>query len=127
MLTGCGSSSGNHASTSTPSPTHTLSASEKFLNAVHQATIQSWTDGSGTPTDDELTVFPPRWCAALAQGHSVAWILDNNEGPDSTYPVGDNWGTNIIDARTLVVLGVTAYCQRYRNQVTAELRSSGTY
>lgn len=125
-LVGCGTSGGS-SSKPTPSPTPTVSKSQKFLDAVGKTNILTTSWSEAQPSDAELTAFPPKWCAALAQGHSVEWMLNATARNDDYYPVGQEWGTNIMDARSLVVLGVTVYCPEYLNQVTTELRDSGQY
>jgi len=90
---------------------------QEFLSAVHDADFESWkVEGQGAPTDDELLAFPPKWCEAAALGHSVGWMLQGSRSGDF-YPVGLNWGTQIDDARELVVMAVSAYCPDYRDQV----------
>jgi len=108
---------GAEASTASP----TTSPEEEFLADAKGAAFDSWK--TAAPTDTELTAFPPQWCAELKAGHGVAYILDDG----SLYPIGQTWGTAKADAQELVVLGVTAYCPEYRDQVTQELRDSGTY
>lgn len=106
---------GAEASTATSSP------EQQFLTDAKAAGFDSWkTEG---PTDAELATYPPQWCTELKGGHGVAYILDDGD----LYPIGPTWGTKKAEAQELVVLGVTAYCPEYRDQVTQELRDSGTY
>ena len=77
------------------------------------------------PQNSGQQPYPPRWCSAAKDGHSVDWMFDNDM--DHYYPVGDNWGTVIDNARTLVVLGVTAYCPQYRDQIVKDLQSKNEY
>lgn len=118
-LTGCGAD----ATPDKPAATAAVSPDEKFLSAVHDRSWESWAEKK--PTDEELATFPPMWCTELKRGHSVAYILDANQG--NLYPIGMTWGTKKKDAQELVVLGVESYCPEFRDQVTEELRSSGTY
>jgi hypothetical protein len=126
-LTACGASdnppatpstkNGAEAATATP----TTSPEHQFLADAKAAAFESWkTEG---PSDAELTAYPPQWCTELKAGHGVAYILDDGD----LYPIGQTWGTAKADAQELVVLAVTAYCPEYRDQVTQELRDSGTF
>ncbi|MET8289502.1 hypothetical protein ABZV80_30325 [Streptomyces sp. NPDC005132] len=89
--------------------------------AVDKAQLESY--ATGIPVADELGEFPPRWCKALGQGHSVEWLL----GEGDLYPIGQDWGTKKADAYQLVLLGVQAYCPKREVVVKAELRELGAY
>lgn len=125
-LTACGGDGGSDKADSKPAPATSKPAAAvdpatKFLADVHDAAFPSWVDAG--PTDSELAAYPPDWCQALDAGHSVAYILDQND----LYPIGQTWGTKIEDAQQLVVLGVTSYCPKHRDAVIAELRDAGAY
>ncbi|MFI5525006.1 DUF732 domain-containing protein [Streptomyces platensis] len=120
LLTACSPAGTTDAK---PKPRPTISKQQQFLTAVHAADFQSWTDQG--PADSELTDYPRQWCDALGAGHTVEWVL-NSDGGD-LYPIGEEWGTKIVDARELLVLAVKAYCPKLRGQVVEELRSSGDY
>ena len=121
-LTACSGSSHNDkpAPTTTPA-TATADPKAQFLAAAHAANLASWAEKA--PTDTELAPFPVEWCENLNQGHSVAWIL----GQDDLYPIGQDWGTANPDAEKLVLLGATYYCPDKKGQVEAELRAAGDY
>lgn len=120
-LAGCGGSTEPAAkSTAKPSPT-TADPLTVFMSSVTDARFESYADG--IPAYQDLEVFPPKWCAALKEGHSVAWLL----GDGGLYPVGDDWGTEQGDAYQLVLLGVEAYCPGRAAGVKAELRAAGVY
>jgi hypothetical protein len=120
-LAGCGS---NHSTASAkPSPSPTVDRGEKFVNSVIDAHLDSYS--GGVPAATELEAFPPKWCSALAAGHSVKWMFSYSAG--GLYPVGENWGTEQTDAYRLLVLGVQAYCPQYAGQVKQELRDTGEY
>lgn len=121
-LTGCGAAaSGTDAK---PGASPTADPSEKFINSIIDAHLDSYADG--IPAADELTAFPPQWCSALDAGHSVEWMFDETNG-GGLYPVGENWGTEKTDAYQLVVLGVQVYCPKHAAAVKKELRESGAY
>lgn len=126
-LTACGGDGGGSGkadskpAAATSKPAAAVDPATKFLADVHAAAFPSWDDTA--PTDSELTAFPPDWCQALDAGHSVAYIL----GQDDLYPIGQSWGTAKEDAQQLVVMGVSSYCPKHRATVTAELRDSGAY
>lgn len=124
LLAGCGGGGGssNAKSSHSPSPTTTVSKQDKFLQAVHQANIESW--ATAAPTDEEIAVYPQQWCDQLAAGHSLNEILSVRSG---LYPSGDNWGTKIGDAYQVLILGVTAYCPQYRAEVVQQAQASGNY
>lgn len=121
-LAGCGSSSDDKPA-ARPSASATPSANPlvEFTNAVNHAQLESY--ATGIPAFQELEVFPPKWCKALDQGHSVEWML----GDGDLYPVGWEWGTEKSDAYQLVVFGVRAYCPKHLAAVTDELKASGVY
>ncbi|WP_086711202.1 hypothetical protein [Streptomyces antimycoticus] len=119
---GCSSSDDNKAEAK-PKPTPPISKTTRFLNAVHEADFASWADKG--PTDEELLDYPAQWCDALAAGHSVDYMFSGGGG--DLYPIGMDWGTKEADAHELLLLGVTAYCPKYREQVAQELRDGGGY
>lgn len=119
-LTGCDEA--EDAPEAKPPAAPYVSPQERFLESVEG--IESWkTDG---PTNEEITIFPPAWCRALAEGHSVEWMLEG-DGADQHYPIGWDWGTHISDARQVVLLGVSAYCPANKPAVLEELRTGGDY
>jgi hypothetical protein len=122
-LTACGSSSDNGEADSKPaatSPSPITDPATEYLTAAQGIAF------TGTqPADQELTALPPKWCAGLNDGHSVEWLFSSSGG--ALYPNGMNWGTVKKDAYQLVVAGVKAYCPKYLDSVTAELRASGEY
>lgn len=123
-LSGCGGSQdAADAKPAAASASPTVDKAATFLESVKAAAIGSWTTAG--PTDEELLAYPDQWCAGLAAGHSVEYLLDMNDG--ALYPIGDDWGTEKADANTVLVLGVTAYCPQYRAQVVKELQASGEY
>lgn len=117
-LTACG---GSDEPAAKPKPTRTASPEDKFVAALAEADIPSWKDNA--PSYNELHAYPPKWCAALDEGHSVEYLF----GESGLYPVGQEWGTKKTDAYKVLVLGVTAFCPEHRKQVTEELRESGDY
>lgn len=121
-LAGCSDSGGDRAA-STPSPSATPSVAPviPFMKSVEKARLASYE--TGIPAFQELELFPPEWCTALGEGHSVEWLL----GEGDLYPIGQEWGTEKSDAYQLVVLGVRAYCPEREAGVTAELRAAGEY
>ena len=116
-------SSGTDAS-SKPSapPSQTVDPVVPFMKAVESANLASYADG--IPAYQDLEQFPPKWCSALKDGHSVEWMLGDDGG---LYPIGADWGTQKADAYQLVVFGVAAYCPKYSAQVKTELRDEGVY
>lgn len=106
---------------SKPSPSATetpaVSKAALYLADARQVTF------NGSPSDDELLVFPPQWCAALGDGHSVEWLF----GEGDLYPNGPQWGTAKPDAYGLVVAAVKAYCPASLPGVQDELREAGAY
>lgn len=122
-LTACGSgSSDGKPAASSPSPSTTSSTNGQgaFLKAAHQIAFTG-----SSPTDDELAAYPPKWCAGLDSGHSVAWLFSDQDG--GLYPIGQDWGMVKADAYQLLVAGVKAYCPDHVDAVTQELRASGDY
>ncbi|MEV8032263.1 hypothetical protein [Streptomyces sp. NPDC086182] len=121
--TGCGSGSSDDKPRAQPSASATPPANPlvQFTNAVNHAQLESY--ATGIPAFQDLEVFPPQWCKALNEGHSVEWML----GDGGLYPVGQDWGTKKADAYQLVLFGVKAYCPKHTAAVTAELRASGEY
>lgn len=124
MLAGC-SDSGGDAAASTPSPKTSPSVAPAipFMKSVEDARLASYE--TGIPPFQELEAFPPEWCKALDEGHSVEWMFDMSQG--ALYPVGQEWGTEKGDAYQLVVLGVKAYCPENTAAVLKELRGLGAY
>lgn len=123
-LTACGSDSAPTAAnkpTATPSPTARWE--DKFLAAIEDADIPSWSETP--PPDSELLDFPTKWCSELEAGHSVEYLFGMDGA--NLYPVGLEWGTEKTDAYEVLVIGVTAHCPQYRDQVTKELREVGAY
>jgi hypothetical protein len=120
---GCGSSSDDGKSEAKPSASATPSVDPlvKFTKAVDDAHLESY--ATGIPAYQDLEVFPPKWCAALDEGHSVEWML----GDGDLYPIGQDWGTEKSDAYQLVLLGVRAYCPKRAGVVTDELKALGEY
>lgn len=109
--------------TATASPTQTVDKQTRFLTTVHSAGIASWAVNG--PTDAELELYPDRWCTALGEDHSVAYILSG--GDDNLYPIGSSWGTKKPDAERVLVLAVTAYCPSLRPAVVQQLQASGDW
>jgi hypothetical protein len=120
--TACGGGGGSSADPK-PSASATPSADPlvKFSKAVDNAALDSY--ATGIPAYEELGAFPPKWCKALDDGHSVEWML----GDGGLYPVGWDWGTEKSDANRLVLLGVQAYCPKHTAEVKQELRDAGAY
>lgn len=116
LLTGCASSQAPPKPKPTP-------ASDKFLGAIVDHPIHSWDDNG--PTQKELLAYPKKWCAGLEEGHSVKYLF-SSDGAD-LYPIGWDWGTEKADAHKVLLMAVDAYCPKYRNQVTKELRESGDF
>ncbi|MEU5043190.1 hypothetical protein [Streptomyces griseorubiginosus] len=103
-----------------PSP-----SSSEALAAQYLAESQQIPFTSHRPTVDELLDYPPKWCAALADGHSVEWMFSSGGG--SLYPIGNDWGTVEADANKLLLVGVKVYCPKHLAAVTAELKAAGKY
>ena len=124
VLAGCYDSGGDKAA-STPSPSASPSVAPviPFMKSIEDARFASYE--TGIPPFQELEVFPPKWCKALDEGHSVEWMFDMSQG--GLYPVGQEWGTEKGDAYQLVVLGVKAYCPKRSASVLEELRGLGAY
>ncbi|MEU0069530.1 DUF732 domain-containing protein [Streptomyces sp. NPDC006332] len=116
-LTGCGNNHDDAKTAAKPHASPTVDKETAYLDAAHEITF------NGSPSDAELLAYPESWCAALDEGHSVAWLL----GEGDLYPIGDEWGTVKQDAYELVVAGVKAYCPGNLDAVKAELRASGEY
>ncbi|MFD9464356.1 hypothetical protein [Streptomyces sp. NPDC060027] len=122
LATGCGSSTdGKPVAKPSASVTPSATPVVEFMNAVGDAELESYE--IGIPPFQELEVFPPQWCKALNEGHSVEWTL----GAGDLYPVGQEWGTEKSDAYQLVVFGVRAYCPKHTAAVTDELKAAGVY
>ncbi|WP_330328219.1 hypothetical protein [Streptomyces pseudovenezuelae] len=122
-LTACGSSGGDGDSkpaAASHSPSPSVDPATAYL-----ATAQGIAFTGTQPTDAELTTLPPQWCTGLNDGHSVEWLFSSGGG--ALYPNGMNWGTVKKDAYQLVAAGVKAYCPKYLDSVTAELRATGEY
>ncbi|MGW1497564.1 hypothetical protein ACWCQW_03050 [Streptomyces mirabilis] len=121
--TGCGSSSDDGKPEAKPSASATPSVDPlvKFTKSVDEAQLESY--ATGVPAFQDLEVFPPEWCKALDEGHSVEWML----GDGGLYPIGQDWGTKKADAYQLVLLGVRAYCPKQAAAVTDELKALGEY
>ncbi|WP_030798924.1 hypothetical protein [Streptomyces sp. NRRL S-337] len=117
LLTACG---GNQDK---PKAKPTTPPSDKFLGAIVDHPVHSW-DDSG-PTQKELLAYPPKWCAALKDGHSVDYLFDPTQG--RLYPIGVDWGTEKSDANEVLAMAVEAYCPTYRGRVLQELRKGGDY
>jgi hypothetical protein len=119
-LTACGSSPDSDSKPAATSPSPRTDPATEYLTATQGIAF------TGTqPADQELTALPPKWCAGLNDGHSVEWLFSSSGG--ALYPNGMNWGTVKKDAYQLVVAGVKAYCPKYLDPVTTELRASGEY
>lgn len=120
--TGCGGSDdGKPDAEPSTSATPSVAPLVKFTRSVDDAHLQSY--ATGVPAFQDLEVFPPQWCTALDEGHSVEWML----GDGGLYPIGQDWGTQKADAYQLVVLGVRAYCPKHEAAVTDELKALGAY
>lgn len=103
-----------------PSP-----SSSEALAAQYLAESQRIPFTSHRPAIDELLAYPPKWCAALDDGHSVEWMFSSGGG--SLYPIGDDWGTVEADANKLLLVGVKVYCPKHLAAVTEELKAAGKY
>jgi hypothetical protein len=126
-LTACGSSretTGKTATapTSTPAPSTSAEREGQFI-----FDSQGINFTTRRPSNEELLIYPPKWCAALDQGHSVEWMFTMFGGGGGLYPIGDDWGTKKADADALLVAGVKTYCPENLDAVTSELRASGEY
>jgi len=126
-LAGCGSGDDNDASgdgkasvSASPSP-----SSSEALAAQYLAESQGIPFTSHRPAIDELLDLPPRWCAALKEGHSVEWTFSGSGG--NLYPNGTDWGMLQKDAYRLLVSAVRTYCPDRLDTVTKELRETGEY
>ena len=125
-LAGCSSSSDDSkpaAKSASPSPSASVDPVVPFMKSVEDAHLASYE--TGIPPYQELELFPPKWCQALDQGHSVAWMFGMTQG--GLYPIGPDWGTKKADANEVLVLGVKAYCPEHLAAVTAELKATGEY
>jgi hypothetical protein len=118
-LAGCGNTHTDAKPAAKPKHTATVSKETLYLADAHGIQF------NGTPSDDDLLLFPPEWCKALDAGHSVEWMLSIGGG--GLYPAGDDWGTAKPDAYTLVVSGVKGWCPRNLADVKEQLRASGGY
>ncbi|MCI3279130.1 hypothetical protein [Streptomyces cylindrosporus] len=123
--TACGSSNSGTggskpATTGTPSPTTRAEREGQYILASQDIPFTS-----RRPSNDELLAYPPKWCAALDDGHSVEWMFSGGGG--DLYPIGLDWGTKEANADRLLIAGVKAYCPKYMDAVTAELRETGAY
>ncbi|MEU2901338.1 DUF732 domain-containing protein [Streptomyces globisporus] len=118
-LTGCGT----EPEPDTKAEPLAVSPDKKFLAAVGDAGIASWTTTG--PTDAELLDYPQRWCDAFTEGHSADHVLTADQG--LLYPLGDDWGTKRDEANELLVLATKSHCPDLTDQVTADLRATGDY
>ncbi len=114
-LAGC---SDSKPSTTDAKPSPSVDKKATYLGAAREITF------NGEPTDEELLLYPPEWCAGLDAGHSVEWLFSMDTG---LYPIGEQWGTKKPDANELLVAGVKAYCPENSAAVLDELRASGEY
>lgn len=129
-LTGCGSggndsgsADGKPASTDaagTPAPSTSAEREGQYILASQDIPFTS-----RRPTNEELLVYPPEWCAGLDDGHSVEWLFSSGGG--DLYPLGTGWGTVKKNAYRLLVAGARVYCPEHVDTVTEELRASGAY
>ena len=125
-LAGCGdggddaSGDGKATASASPSP-----SSSEALAAQYLAESQPIPFTSHRPAIDELLALPPKWCAALKDGHSVEWMFSGTGG--DLYPNGSDWGMVKEDAYQLLIVGVRVYCPDQLDTVTKELRESGEY
>lgn len=120
-LTACSSDSDEPAAKASSTPT--TEPGDAFMSSVIDAHLDSYADG--VPAAAELKTFPPKWCASLDSGHSVAWMFDLRQG--GQYPVGQTWGTEKSDAYEVLVLGVKTHCPKHSDAVLEELRATGEY
>jgi hypothetical protein len=124
-LAGCGSdddAAGDGKATVSASPSP---SSSEALAAQYLAESQQIPFTSHRPAIDELLDLPPRWCAALKDGHSVEWTFSGEGG--ALYPNGPDWGMLQKDAYRLLVSAVRTYCPDRLDTVTKELRETGEY
>lgn len=124
-LTGCGGDDGaggdgKASASASPSP-----SSSEALAAQYLAESQQIPFTSHRPAIDELLDLPPRWCAALKDGHSVEWTFSGAGG--NLYPNGPDWGMLQKDAYRLLVSAARTYCPDRLDTVTKELRDTGEY
>ena len=120
-LAGCGGTPAKPAAAkSKPSPS--VDRDGQFITAVEDANLSF---NERHPSNDELLVFPPKWCAGLKAGHSVKYLFGIEAA--NLYPAGDDWGLRVDDATKLLVIGVHAFCPQFESRVTDELRASGDY
>ena len=123
--TACGTNDGSKADhkptpSGTPSPTTSAQREGQYVAATQDIAFTT-----RRPSNDELLAYPPKWCKALADGHSVAWMFSSGGG--DLYPIGLDWGTVEKNADRLLIAGVKAYCPQHLGAVTSELRDSGKY
>lgn len=104
----------------TPSPTTSAERAGQYILASQDIAFTT-----RRPSNDELLSFPPKWCKALDEEHSVAWTFSG--GGAGLYPSGPDWGTVEKDADRLLIAGVKAYCPQRLDAVTKELRETGKY
>ncbi|AOP46094.1 hypothetical protein [Streptomyces lydicus] len=117
LLTACGSDQAEQRAKPSRAP------SDEFLGAIVDHPVHSWDDKG--PTQRELLAYPPKWCEALKQGHSVDYLFSAAQG--RLYPIGEDWGTEKSDAYQVLIMAVKAYCPPYHGRVVQELRDSGVY
>jgi hypothetical protein len=125
VLPACGSSSDSDAKPAATASPHASPTDPvvPFMRAVEDAHLDSYADG--IPAWQDLAQFPPKWCKALDDGHSVAWLFSSGGG--GLYPSGMDWGTKKPDANQVLLFGVKAYCPKHLDTVTEELRATGEY
>lgn len=123
-LTACGGNGGDDdgkpAASGTPSPSTSAEREGQYIVDAQDIPFTS-----RRPSNDELLAYPPKWCAALDDGHSVAWMFSGGGG--NLYPIGQDWGTVAKDAYRLLIVGVKAYCPEHQAAVVKELRETGKY
>jgi hypothetical protein len=125
-LTACGSNdSGGDDGDGKPATASPSPSSSEALAAQYLAESQPIPFTSHRPAIDELLALPPKWCAALADGHSVEWTFSGSGG--DLYPNGADWGMVQKNAYQLLIAGVRVYCPKQLDTVTAELRANGEY
>lgn len=112
---------GDDTADSKPSASPSASKEDRYLDAARG---MPYTE-AGEPTEAELLVFPPQWCASLDQGHTVEHMFSLSG--ENLYPVGYDWGLKRADANELLVAGVKVYCPKHSAAVLDELRASGEY
>lgn len=123
--TACGSDHSSDAgskpsASGTPSPS---TSAEREGQYIYDAQDIPFT--TRRPSNDELLAYPPKWCKALDEGHSVEWMFSTGGG--DLYPIGPDWGTVEKNADRLLIVGVKVYCPQHLDAVTGELRQSGKY